>query len=246
MRSLIFFFTLITVSSCSVFKPNQSQNPALNTAVEYRKDMLITVNGTTFEGMGVVEAAPTYNFHVESRGQLDMFLFSSCNREWMKERAWNVQKKVSSGLFGWGRKLKDQTKEVTFQYTPIEQIEKTYCPVFLAGADKDKGKHSWGFVDFRTLNMTLPARLECNGEIENSIGVGICQSRKGKTQVIEFAEEVIVSPDGSCELGLNRGKRFEFILPGNLCVYRFMRIKLPYLEFRLTTFGYDSIPIRQE
>ena len=243
MRNVILVFILFLVS-CSIIGP--SQNPGLKTHLEYRKDMLITVNGKSFEGIGVVESADIYNFHIESRGQLDMFLFASCNREWMKERAWNVKKKVKTRLFNWGRKLKERVKEVQFEYRPIGEIEKTYCPVYMSGAEKKKEGHSWGFVDFRTPDLVLPAVIQCNGEISNIVGAGVCQSRKGKTQVIQFNDEMVVSPDASCALEGNRGTRFEFLLSRGLCVYRFTRIKRPHLVFRLTTFGYDKIPIRQE
>ena len=244
MKTLTPLLFLALLSSCSVLRP--AENPGLDVDVLYRKDMIITVNGETFEGMGTVDAAKTYNFNVEAVGQLDMFLFSSCNREWMKERAWNVKRKVKSGLFGWGRKLRDQVKEIIFPYTPIAEIEQTYCPVSLYAAEKSPGRHSWGFVDFRTPNFVLPAELQCNGEVLSIKGVGVCQSRKGKTQVIKFTDEVVVPSSSSCPMPTERGTSFEFTLPRGECVYSFTRIKRPHLEFRLTTYGYDKIPMRQE
>ena len=208
--------------------------------------MIVSVNDISFEGMGVVQSADKYEFHIEARGDLDMFILSSCNRDWTKEKAWNVKKKVKSGLFGWGRKLKNQTREIKFEYEPIEEIERTYCPIWFGGYEKEKGRHSWAFVDFRTADLILPARLECNGEVENIKGVGVCQSRKGKTQVIEFEDEMVVSPETRCDIGDNRGTRFEFTLKSDFCVYRFKRLRSPHLEFRLTTFGYDKILIRED
>jgi len=211
----------------------------------YKRDMIITANGKTFEGMGVVPSAEKYEFHIESRGKLDMFLLSSCNRDWVKEKAWNVKKTVSSGLFGWSRKIKDQTREITFSYTPINEIERGYCPIWLGGFEKKQGRHSWGFIDFKDTMMNLPAKIECNGEVRSAKGVGVCQSRVGKIQAIEFWEEMVVSPDTECSLGKMRGRRFEFELKPNYCTYLFKRIKEPQLEFRLTTFGYDKILVRE-
>ncbi len=240
MKYLIILFLV----SCSGLQIPVQQDLQKNT--NYRRDMIVTVNNNSFEGMGVVKSSNLYKFHVETRGDLDMFILSSCNRDWTKEKAWNVKKKVKSGLFGWGRKIKDKTREVKFDYRPITDIEKTYCPIWLGGYEKVKGRHSWAFIDFRTPDMSLPARLECNGEATAEKGVGVCQSRTGKTQVIKFSDEMVVSPDARCDLGNNRGIRFEFELKSDFCVYRFKRIRRPHLEFRLTTFGYDKILIRQE
>jgi len=247
MKKVLVCLLLVLLAACGSTSKIPRQN--LEKGVAYRRDMMINVNGKTFEGMGVIDSADLYNFHVETRGEIDLFILSSCNRDWTKEKAWNVKMKVKSGLFNWGRKLVDKKREIKFDYEPIEEIERTYCPIWLAGAEEKKGRHSWGFIDFRTADMILPARLECNGEVLNSKGVAACQSRTTLTQVVEFESEMLLdsynAANSECKLEIDRGNRFEFqIRPGN-CVYRFARIREPNLEYRLTTYGYRKILIRQ-
>jgi len=241
MKRYIISFILLFLFSCSSVTTKQ----VLKEGTFYRRDMIIRVNDKAFEGMGVVESSSKYNFHVEARGEIDLFIFSSCNRDWTKEKAWNVTMKVKKGMFR-KRKLVDKKREIKFDYAPIETIERTYCPVRLSGVEEKKGRHSWGFIDFKTKDMILPARLECNGEASQVEGVAVCQSRAGLTQVIYFDNEMIVESDKlKCKLPTDIGTRFEFQIPKGNCVYRFMRIKDPNLEFRLTTYGYEKILIRQ-
>jgi len=235
-------FLLTLLISCSTRTINQK----LEKDVFYRRDMIVKVNGKSFEGMGVVDSAKKYSFHIEARGELDLFIFSSCNRDWTKERAWNIKTKVKSGLFGWGRKLVDKKREIQFPYTPIREVEANYCPVWLSGAEIKRERHSWGFVDFRPAWMVLPARLECNGEVLNPRGVAVCQSREGLTQILKFKDEMLVEGDKEkCQMPSDRGSKFEFQIPYGDCVFRFLRVKKPHHEFRLTTYGYRKILIRQ-
>ena len=224
---------------------NKSPQQVLSTDAIYKRDMIITVNGVTEEGVLVVQNQPVNKFHVTSRGDLDMFSLNSCAGEETKEKAWNVTETVKSGLFGWGSKKIDKKREVTFDYSHPDYIQDPAgCPVQLAGFDM-KGKHSWGFVDFKRPTDTLPGKIGCNGTSKDFEGVAACQARTGLLQVLEFSEQVMVSPDKGCEIGVPKGGKFQFPMPKGICVYRFETVKEPIKVGRVTLIGYDNILIRE-
>lgn len=238
MRIFQTLFLLILFGGCSFFEPPEV-NQNLETKNFYRRDMVI--NGR--EGVAVLALSDKVSFHIEARGNLDLFTMVTCNQSQTKEKAWNVKQKVRSGLFGWGRKLVDKQREIKFEYRPNELEKDGYCPIEFGGYEKDKGRHSWGFVDFQTPDATLPATLLCNGERIASKGVSICQSRAGLIQRIKFAEAVKVFPDVACNIGQTEGVVFEFELPRGQCVFRF-RSTVTGREHRLTTLGFEKILIR--
>jgi hypothetical protein len=206
--------------------------------------MIIEVNGLVGEGVLVVPKSRKYDFEVEARGDLDLFVLTSCNRDWTKESAWNVtiEKK---GFLGWGtRKIKDKRK-VEFSYLPDKLEREGTCPVWLGGFEQQKGRHSWGFIDFKSESETLPATIYCNGETLHEVGVSVCQARNGLVQGIEFETEVVVAPDDSCSIGKSRGTYFEFPIRKGECTYVFRTIKKPRQDHRFTTIGYQKILIRE-
>lgn len=205
--------------------------------------MLLEVNGVSGEGVLVVPKADSYYFEVEARGDLDLFILTSCNRDWIKEKGWHVSYKKR--FLGWGKRKIEDKRKVEFFYTPDEIEKNGTCPVWLGGFEESKGRHSWGFVDFKSDTETLDAKVFCNGETLNEKGVSICQSRKGLIQGIRFETEVVVAPDPECDLGSNRGTYFEFPISRGECTYIFRTIKKPREEHRLTTIGYENILIRE-
>jgi len=232
---------IIFLAGCSslVTEPSQQLDP--NTL--YKRDMIVTVNGVTFEGVGVAPMLDVNQFHIIARGDLNLFVMSTCHRETTKESAWNVQTTVPDGLFGWGSKKVDSTREATFSYKPVVGIEDGIaCPLELSGFDK-AGRHSWAFVDFVTKDMTLPGKIGCNGASRDFVGVEACQSRSGLYQTIDFPVPVMVSPDRGCELPAQDSGRFKFPVNKGKCVYIFKEVKGPRLA-RITTIGYESILVR--
>jgi hypothetical protein len=205
----------------------------------YKRDMIVTVNGATVEGVGVFPQASVYNFDVESRGNLDLFVLESCHRSMEKERAWNVTKTVRRVF--WKKKITEK-RRVQFQYRPTE-IEKDYCPIRLSGYEKARGRHSWAFIDFEDKVDTLKAVLRCNGVEEIVNGSSVCQSRQGFIQEIEFDMKVAVDSSQECLKGLPQvGTKFQIALPKRECVFIFMNKKQN--SHRLTTVGYEDILIR--
>jgi len=233
--SLLFLFIL---TSCLLSQPNK-----LPENMVYKRDMAIEVNGHVGEGTLVVPEAKSYSFLVESREQLDIFSMTSCNREWVKEKAWNVTIRQRK-FMGWSRKIVSPRK-IEFTYVPQGLEKEGVCPVWLEGYNKATKRKSRAFIDFRRAHEDLPATIYCNGEEVTAKGVGICETKVGLVQGIKFNQEMIVAPDERCEFSKSRGDYFEIPLKKDECLYLFRTTSKPYKDFRLTTIGYDKIQIRE-
>lgn len=219
--------------------------PKLSPDSFYKRDMIVTINGETFEGVGVTKEADKYDFHVEARGDLDMFIMTSCHKEETKERAWNVKKKIRSGLFGWGSKKIDLKREVKFTFHPNSIERDGDCTIGFGGYEASaKGRHSWAFVDFESEKYKLPAKVNCNGREIKSSGTTVCQARQGLIQDIEFNEETIVADNNSCGIVVNKSKKYEFAVPLRKCVAIFMGVQSKKIH-KLTLVGYEKILIRE-
>lgn len=231
--------TALLLSSCSVTTRNPQQ---LEVDKLYKKDMLITYQGRTYEGVAVLPAKDTYKLHIRARGNLDMFTLATCHRDWTKEKAWNVHKEV--GHWFWKRKIdKEKELRLTFTRNGIEK-HRGQCIWDLGGYESNLGRHSWAMIDIQDSKTALRYYMNCNGEYTHTQGVGICQSREGLFQSVKFAEKVRVLPDSRCSIGSNEGTYFEFKIKKDRCVYRFRTVNSPKKEARLTTFGYNNILIR--
>lgn len=202
--------------------------------IEYKKDIAIKVNRQDYIGMAVPNLADKYDIEIKSRGKLDLLTLQTCHREIVIEGA----KKE--------RRFGDDDKSYLFTHTPLPTMEKgQYCPLFIGGYEINKGRHSWGYVDFRVGDELLPASLFCNGVQSTQVGVSVCQSKAGLIQRIAFDVPVKVVPDPGCELPLDNPQDFEFAINKGLCVYAFMEISSKKVH-RLTTFGYQEVLIKGE
>lgn len=232
---LLFLFALILINSCS----SSSIPDKLDPSIIYKRDMLIKIDGVESYGVMVVPLKTKHDLHIIAQGDLDLFTFTTCHREETAENAWNVTER--SGLF---RRRIEKKREIKMEYKPTPLEQSGGCPIYLGGYEEEKGRHSWGVIDFETPEATLPATLHCNGQRYSGNGVSICQGRMGLIQMIEFPSTVVVIPSKGCELGMTRGNVFKFPLPRGECVYAFMELSTDRIH-RLTTIGYELIPIRK-
>lgn len=220
--------------SCSSVAPTDRLNPDLI----YKRDMIINIDGVVREGVMVVPEKMKHSLYITAQGDLDLFTLTTCHREEASENAWNVSER---GLF---RRKIDKKREIKIEYIATDIERKGGCPIFLGGYEQEKGRHSWGVIDFETSEAKLPAILRCNGETISSNGVSICQSREGLIQSIEFQTETRVIPDKDCSIGSDKGTTFTFALKKGQCVYAFQEVSTKKIH-RLTTIGYELIPIRK-
>jgi len=231
MKNFILLIALMGLSSCTFSAPVQKQDLQDN----FLKDMILIVNGQTYDGVGVLPYAPTYKIHAISHGDLDLFSFSNCHREEIAENAWNVESEKRKFLF---KKKIEHRREVKFDYSPTE-IEKEYCPLYFAGYDKT-GKHSWGFLDIETPEAKLPANLHCSGRVIKTFGVSVCQGRAGSVQKIVFNSPMTFN--APCLTGDVVNNSLEFTIPDQECVVAF-KSEAGHIH-RMTLIPYQNVKIR--
>lgn len=238
---ILFGFIGLVVSGCESLTTVPTQK--LSNDVIYRRDMIITVNGVTREGVITMPMLDKNKVHIEAAGDLDLFAMYNCAGEWVKPKAWNVTTTVRSGLFGWGTKTIDMKRQVDFEYIPQGLERLGACPLMLEGRSKD-GKDSWGFIDFQTDSFKLQGVITCNSAVRPFEGVEACQTRAGLYQQLKFDEDVFLSPDPGCELDKTDGREFTFKMPSGMCVYR-IKAKESGKLGKLTLIGYSGILIRE-
>lgn len=197
----------------------------LNAELFYKRDMQVCMDGSCAEGVLVVPQGARHDFEVTARADMALYTFDSCHREVAIEK---------------------MPRTVKGYFTPRGIESRDPCTVEFGGFDAKGGRHSWAFVDFQSAAMALPYLLQCNGEDVQSAGVGICQSRSGMIQRVEFGMPVVAVPQPGCpELAQNGPSAFEFKIPTGQCSYVFEELH-GARRARLTTLGYESVLIRQE
>lgn len=131
---------------------------------------------------------------------------------------------------------KDYKRGIAFQLSSIEADG--YCPILIQTFTKDR-LYSAAMLDLD--GSGLNATIDCNGAITNFKGVGVCQSRIGMIQQIEFAEPVkITDPQSGCDsLQKQSDSKFRWRTSKGKCVYLFKGLVSGAIH-RLTTNGYEE------
>jgi hypothetical protein len=232
MKCVVLFLS-ITLGGCSLLGTLPQE---LDPKIYYKHDMLISVNGVEAEGVVVAAKAQKYEITITSQADMDMLQITSCQRDVTVENA------IKGGWFKPHRGYK-------FTYEPTSVEREPGCLLKLAGYDKESGRHSWAFIEFQDDRFTLPAGVACNGATEYlSDGVSACQSLQGLIQLIWFKTKVLVSDKvlDRCKIAesYDGGVHWKFRQPNRECIFEFMEAKAPYRRHRLTTVGYESVPVR--
>jgi hypothetical protein len=188
--------------------------------------MQVTMDGKTGDGVLVVPQASRHDFSVTAKAAMGLYVFNSCHRE------------VA---------LQNMPKVVAGYFMPKVGIEdQGGCMVEFGGYDSGSGQHSWALVDFEDAATVLPHVMKCNGEVIQSKGVTLCQSRAGLVQRIEFPVKVVVASEPGCQkLESADRQNFQFPLSRGRCVYRFEEIE-GKRQARVTALGYESILLRKD
>jgi len=207
---------------------------AAGNQTSYKYDMSGTINGTKFNGVGVIPASPKYEMSIESQVDVDLLTVTSCHREFSVESAISV---------GWFK----QKRGYTYEYNPSQGLEDVgSCLVRIGSYNKADAQNAWAIVDFETPDATLPAESLCNGSDDKTNGVSICQSREGLIQVIKFDTPVRVSdkiPDG-CKPSSDDLMTWTYRAYAGECVVAFQEISGLHRVHRHTTIGYNQIQVR--
>lgn len=172
---------------------------------QYKPDMLITVDGATFDGMAVT-ALGKKDIQIISKARLDLLMISSCHRNFTIE-------KVDHDWFG------GSGKTYTYHYEPTEIESEGFCPLYIQAFDI-KGITAWGYLAFRTTEK-LPAKTQCNGTDWSFAGVSVCATRAGFEQGISFSKPVRYVAGDKCEVKKKDDKSFRLRAHEGFCYITF-------------------------
>jgi hypothetical protein len=188
-----------------------------------RKDITIVEAGKFYDGVATLEQKPSYNLQFQSEGFIDLLTIETCHqyKTYTKEKI-----------------LKRKYLDVEYSPTPIEK-EKVACPMFISSYEKDKGRHSFGIIEFKRDQYKLKFVLECDGTKISDKGIALCQSKIGTTQRISFDSNTKFVTSERCKDAIKPlDNSFDVKIKKDLCVFTFKNNN----EFaRLTTFGFESV-----
>lgn len=237
VRAIIMLFFLILLASlitgCQM-APASGQVATAHEGVVYKYDMHGTVNGVSFDGVGVIPYSDAYKMHIESLVDVDLISITSCHRDFSAESAIKI---------GWFK----TKRGYDYDFNPAPGIENEgSCLVRTTSLNKDKGLNAWGIVDFETPGETLPATSYCNGRVDKTNGVSICQTRAGLIQKISFEVPVRLSAliESRCQMSSSDNKNWVYKLQSGECVIAFQEIDGKKRFHRHTTVAYTDIFVR--
>ena len=224
---------LALLSSCAT-TANQTASP--NSIYKY--DMLGSINGTQFDGSGVIPRSNSYKVTIQSRVDVDLLAITTCHRDFTAESA------ISPGWF-------QSKRGYQYLYEPVPLLEAGPGPCILRFGAYNKSssaQNAWGMVDFEDPGYVLPGMSYCNGIQVPHHGVAVCQSRAGLIQMITFPYAAVIAakdlPAQCVPTSTDGGFTWRYQTQERECLVVFMEKASPNRFARLTHFGYNAVPVR--
>ena len=205
----------------------------LDTAVFYKRDIQIEVNGKKYEGVTVIPQAKSYKIKLESEGDMDMLLWRSCAREDS-----GSHKRPGNFLF-------PKPNIVEYQYDPLPGLEDQHtCPLRIDSYQVKNGQHSWAFLTFEHTQYQVKFTLDCNGRPIRYNGVGACQQKQGLLARVHFPlPTMIAPPSDGCPMPENLGNyTYKWEVGAGECLYHFKTNDGKLGKF--ITIGYSGVLVR--
>lgn len=186
-----------------------------------RASMPFLSDGKTYNGTGVLQRKSSQDILFVLPKNTLKLMITTCSRE---------------DFFPYP----DTAKPFKYNYIPVMYVENLESCILRATAITNKGEIFNSVIDF-TAGEELIASLSCNGKTENTVGVGLCQTRKNLVQNIEFKEPTVYAMGEGCpdpQIGFI-STSYDFKVKSGFCTYQFMSKNKKV--YRLTTYGYETI-----
>lgn len=152
-----------------------SQGVAKGPLYTYRADILLTLEGKTFDGLAATKLTGPLDIKIESKVKLDRLQITSCARQ-------DVFEAVDKTWYG------GVGHAMIYHYVPIRAEFAGACPLYIEAFDKS-GLAAWGLVGFRS-DETMQAHIDCNGKGVTYAGYSVCQTKNGLEQALVFQDPV--------------------------------------------------------
>ena len=207
-----FFLVLLLTQACA-------HDKLLDVEKTYRKTLRFSVNGEERIGTLSAKKNSSYRMEISVPKKPNLVKLTSCHQERIFVRP---------------------GKKIEFDYRPNPDIEAGELPCLMEiSVLEESGRNQWGMVDFQLPSETLAAKVHCNGDITQTRGSHICQSRMGLIQGVEFDHTMTsYAPEGCNIIEPNQGKKFYFSISEGNCFYIFSDSAGGL--YRLVTFGYNE------
>ena len=234
---------LLSLSGCASIQDFLNPSTAdKDASVEWRKDILLEVNGKAYRGIATVPPAEVYTIKIyPPDDRIDRLQWRTCHREDFSDKA------VKYGSWPWSKKQK--YFEMQIAPRPIE-LERS-CPLMLEALAQKHKEMGFGMViwpDSRP-EFTLNSTIECNGIRKIRKGTGECQGPVGSIHKIYFSEKVYTDDRANEKCPPMRrvsDNVYEFFMPKDVCVYPFLSARKhdngKRISYKILTYGYEKIP----
>lgn len=209
----------------------------------YRPDLQITVDGATFEGMGVTQLDAVKKIDIRSQVSISRVEISTCSRHDI------CQLKGGDLACDSNRFRIDRTwfgnpgRSMTYWFVPSAKEHDDSCANLMITIYDKNVLAAWGYLVLRTHpEENFPANFTCNAADWTFAGVSVCSAKAGTLQEISFTEP----PDDwraedTCSLKKLSDKRFELQPSVGWCRASFMK-NGKFHDVVLN--GYDEVLLR--
>lgn len=210
---------------------------------EYRADLDLYVGGTKYRGLVATKVGESLDIGVVSPIAIDRVQVSSCARmdvcslgeDCTDPRKGPTNFNIPTGFFG------AAGKSMSYRFIPSEIERGGLCPVYFEVLAKQT-LVAWGYLGIRN-DEALPAKLDCNGERWSFAGYSVCQTKSGKTQLLQFSKPVVdFETEEKCGLETKDNQRFTLKPKTGLCRATFYD---GVNWHTLNLFGYEKVLVRQ-
>jgi hypothetical protein len=221
ISALILLIVSILLSGCTTTEDGLPIFSTVPLESTNRASMPFTVDGTQYIGAASLQRKSSQTILFTLPKETAKLMITTCNREEFVA-------------------YPPSDKPFSFYYLPVMYIENLDSCLLIATAITKKGESFKAILDF-SAGETLPATLKCNGKVSKILGSGICQSRAGLIQALDFESEVIFVAQEDCPeperyFGVNG---WQFRAGKGFCAYLFEDKQGRQLRF--TTYGYTQI-----
>lgn len=212
---------------------------------KYRNTQMVKEE-ITFCGTGVLPHMDEYKITFSSPNKMNFFVMRTCHEM-------STSENPNSGILKKGTSVKITFKPTLERDAPDALGQA--CPLYVASYNR-KQKHATAYIAFEQPSLLLEATIFCNGYEIEAKGVGVCSTRTGLLQKVNFKEPVEIgdpvngpadrtAKQPSCpKLSLTQDKKSTglFKLPNRECIYPFIGLETGEL-FQLHTIGDEGIII---
>lgn len=247
LMMLLFLLMLGLMTGCS----NMPTTSTVAPPIRYELMLSGTIDGTSFQGIGLGSSAPAHQMTIVSPIAVNYFTMESCHRSIQ----FNDVIEMPWYNFVWH----SGSKSFDFTYTEAPTIEDNgECILRFCAFSKTVGSPpvSCAIVDFHSDKYQLPAKNICNGVSGDATGTAMCHTQTGLIERFQLPGPSVVAPQvitpssntapywitNQCVgsfIDANQSL-FQYQMPSQECSIVFMEKSAPYRRAKLTVIPYDQ------